>query len=37
PLSRRCSNAWIDVAARMLPKPSDHTFLVAEFDLGDSG
>ena len=37
PLSRRCSNAWIDVSARMLPKPSDHTFLVAEFDLGDSG
>jgi exodeoxyribonuclease-3 len=31
PLAERSTNAWIDVAARTAEKPSDHTFLVAEF------
>lgn len=31
PLARASRNSWIDMAARTLPKPSDHTFLVAEF------
>jgi exodeoxyribonuclease-3 len=30
-LAQRSQNAWIDTNARMLQKPSDHTFLVAEF------
>lgn len=29
----RAQKAWIDVAARRAARPSDHTFLVAEFDL----
>jgi exodeoxyribonuclease-3 len=29
----KAMNAWIDVAARKTKRPSDHTFLVAEFDL----
>ena len=33
PLARLCSSAWIDVEARRSERPSDHTFLVAEFDL----
>jgi exodeoxyribonuclease-3 len=34
PLARRCTRAWIDVDARRANRPSDHTFLVAEFALG---
>jgi len=33
PLARLCTGAWIDVQARLSERPSDHTFLVAEFDL----
>lgn len=33
PLAKRCTSAWIDVAARRHDRPSDHTFLVAEFTL----
>ncbi len=33
PLAERCTAAWIDVEARRAERPSDHTFLVAEFDL----
>jgi exodeoxyribonuclease-3 len=33
PLAKSCTNAWIDVAARRDDRPSDHTFLVAEFTL----
>jgi exodeoxyribonuclease-3 len=34
PVAEKSQNSWIDTQARALPKPSDHTFLVAEFDLG---
>ena len=30
-LAEKSKTAWIDVDARLLPRPSDHTFLVAEF------
>lgn len=33
PLARRSTRAWIDVEARRAERPSDHTFLVAEFTL----
>lgn len=33
PLVGKSQKSWIDTQARALPKPSDHTFLVAEFDL----
>jgi exodeoxyribonuclease-3 len=33
PLADASTDAWIDVGARALSKPSDHTFLVAEFTL----
>jgi exodeoxyribonuclease-3 len=33
PLAERCIDAWIDVEARKAERPSDHTFLVAEFEL----
>jgi len=33
PLAQKSQNTWIDTGARALEKPSDHTFLVAEFDL----
>ncbi len=33
PVAKRSVGAWIDRDARMLPKPSDHTFLTAEFEL----
>jgi exodeoxyribonuclease-3 len=33
PLASKCTNAWIDVDARRADRPSDHTFLVAEFEL----
>ncbi|MBU0676518.1 MAG: exodeoxyribonuclease III [Verrucomicrobia bacterium] len=32
-LTEKCTDAVIDVEPRLLEKPSDHTFLVAEFDL----
>ncbi len=31
PLARKSTGAWIDVEARQAERPSDHTFLVAEF------
>jgi exodeoxyribonuclease III len=34
PLADRCEGCWIDVAPRKLEKPSDHTFVVAEFRAG---
>ncbi len=33
PLARQSTRAWIDVEARLVERPSDHTFLVAEFAL----
>jgi len=33
PVTGKSKKSWIDTQARALPKPSDHTFLVAEFDL----
>jgi len=33
PLAEKSVNAWIDREARAAEKPSDHTFLVAEFEL----
>jgi exodeoxyribonuclease III len=33
PLADLSVDSWIDTAARSLPKPSDHTFLAAEFAL----
>ena len=33
PLAERASKAWIDVKARKVKRPSDHTLLVAEFML----
>ena len=33
PVAEKSKWAWIDEEARALKKPSDHTFLVAEFDL----
>lgn len=33
PLAARSVSSTIDLAPRLLPKPSDHTFLSAEFDL----
>ena len=33
PLARKSTGAWIDVEARRAERPSDHTFLVAEFAL----
>lgn len=32
-LAERCTDSYIDVQPRLLPKPSDHTFLVADFAL----
>lgn len=34
PLSQACSDCWVDTAPRILPKPSDHTPMLADFDLG---
>ncbi len=31
PLAERCVCAWIDTEARLVERPSDHTFVVAEF------
>jgi len=36
-LAGRCTRAWIDRKARSADRPSDHTFLVAEFDLSQMG
>ena len=33
PLARKATASWIDVEARRAARPSDHTFLVAEFAL----
>jgi exodeoxyribonuclease-3 len=33
PMAEKCSSAWIDVDARRAERPSDHTFLLAEFDV----
>lgn len=32
-LAEKSTDAWIDTDARLAERPSDHTFLVAEFDL----
>ncbi len=32
-LIKTSKDAWIDTAPRLLPKPSDHTFILAEFDV----
>lgn len=32
-LAKKSTKAWIDIAPRLLEKPSDHTFIVAEFDI----
>ncbi len=32
PVAEKSKRVWIDKAARLRPKPSDHTYLVAEFD-----
>jgi len=37
PLAARCTAAWIDLEARRAEKPSDHTFVVAEFTLEGMG
>lgn len=33
PLAEKSTDSWIDVAARKAKRPSDHTFLIAEFAL----
>lgn len=33
PLAEQCTACWIDKEARTREKPSDHTFVVADFDL----
>jgi exodeoxyribonuclease-3 len=33
PLAQKSKRAWVDIEARRADRPSDHTFLVAEFDL----
>jgi exodeoxyribonuclease-3 len=33
PLARKSSGCFIDLEPRMQPKPSDHTFVVADFDV----
>lgn len=32
PQASQCRRSWIDTAPRLMPKPSDHTFLVVEFE-----
>lgn len=34
PLAQKCTRSWIDVEPRKLEKPSDHTPVVSEFDIG---
>ena len=31
-LAQKSTRAWVDLSPRLLEKPSDHTFIVAEFD-----
>ena len=33
PMAKTSVDAFIDVEPRLLPKPSDHTFMVADFDV----
>ncbi|MBV6518060.1 MAG: exodeoxyribonuclease III [Candidatus Brocadia sp.] len=33
PLAQKSTKAWIDVAPRLLERPSDHTLIVAEFEV----
>lgn len=33
PLAQACRDCWVDAGPRSLPKPSDHTPMLAEFDL----
>jgi exodeoxyribonuclease-3 len=33
PLAAKSKDSHIDTAARMAEKPSDHTFLIAEFEV----
>lgn len=33
PMAKACTKAWIDKDARHAERPSDHTFVVAEFDI----
>lgn len=33
PLAEKSTNSWIDIKPRSLEKPSDHTFLLAEFEI----
>lgn len=37
PLAERSRKVWIDKEARLGEKPSDHTYLVAEFEVGGQG
>ena len=37
PLAQKCKRVWIDLEARTAEKPSDHTFLVAEFEMLKAG
>ncbi|MCK4998906.1 MAG: exodeoxyribonuclease III [Anaerohalosphaera sp.] len=32
-MAKKCSDCWVDKKPRELTKPSDHTFLIAEFDV----
>ncbi len=32
-LAKHCTDCFIDIEPRLQPKPSDHTFMVADFDL----
>ena len=32
-LAEKSTGAWIDVAPRLMQRPSDHTFVVAEFNI----
>jgi exodeoxyribonuclease-3 len=32
-LAEKSNRAWIDVGPRQMERPSDHTFLVAEFNI----
>jgi exodeoxyribonuclease-3 len=36
PLAEKSTRAWIDVAPRLMEKPSDHTPIVAEFKIEHS-
>ena len=33
PLAEKSTRGWIDIEPRLNPKPSDHTFLIAEFEV----